>query len=265
MGQEWSKGMKFWLVKLLFTTICFVGFYSVPNLIVIIFNLLYPVFIVGFHCKGCEIERVVWRLKYLKTEEGFAGISLLSIPRSISCALHMLKCEESGQMETVMSREYLVSKAFPWGTLFCQPVQSDTYFLCLHYLYPYYPQKWRELLRENPNQTTRELEIVYTYNSLHICFRNFLISYLSISIPLRGLLGSVLLNPIVWCYVWYYVWHDIWLNIVINKFVLLLSEIIVTWIFRHYHIVHEMHSMWFMWKVTKDINYKFFVNSEFSS
>ena len=34
-----------------------VGFYSVSNLIVIIFNLLYPVFIVGFDCKGCVIER----------------------------------------------------------------------------------------------------------------------------------------------------------------------------------------------------------------
>ena len=79
------------------------------------------------------------------------------------------------------------------------------------------------------------------------------------------LLGLVPLNPIVWCYVWYYVWHYVWLNIVINKFVLLLSEIMVIWIFRHYHIVHEMHSMWFMWKVTEDINYKFFVNSEFSS
>ena len=28
-----------------------------PNLIVILFNLLYPVFIVGFDCKGCVIER----------------------------------------------------------------------------------------------------------------------------------------------------------------------------------------------------------------
>ena len=34
-----------------------VGFYSVPNLIVILFNLLYLVFIVGFNCKGCVIER----------------------------------------------------------------------------------------------------------------------------------------------------------------------------------------------------------------
>ena len=33
------------------------GFYSVPNLIVILFNLLYPVFIVGFVCKDCVIER----------------------------------------------------------------------------------------------------------------------------------------------------------------------------------------------------------------
>ena len=28
-----------------------------PNLIVILFNLLYPVFIVGFDYKGCVIER----------------------------------------------------------------------------------------------------------------------------------------------------------------------------------------------------------------
>ena len=27
------------------------------NLIVILFNLLYPVFIVGLYCKGCVIER----------------------------------------------------------------------------------------------------------------------------------------------------------------------------------------------------------------
>ena len=29
-----------------------------PNLIVILFNLMYPVFYVGFHCKGCVCERV---------------------------------------------------------------------------------------------------------------------------------------------------------------------------------------------------------------
>ena len=131
-----------------------------PNLIVIIFNLLYAVYIVGFHCKGYVIERVVWRLKHLGIEEGFAGILRLSIPRSISCALYVLECEESGQMETTMSREYLAGKAFSRDILFCQPVQSDTHFLCLHYLYPYYPQMKGELLRENPSQTPWELEIV---------------------------------------------------------------------------------------------------------
>ena len=35
----------------------FVDFYSVSNLIVILFNLMYPVFVVGFDCKGCVIER----------------------------------------------------------------------------------------------------------------------------------------------------------------------------------------------------------------
>ena len=35
----------------------FVGFYSVPNLIVILFNLMYPVFVVGSDCKGCVLER----------------------------------------------------------------------------------------------------------------------------------------------------------------------------------------------------------------
>ena len=35
----------------------FFGFYFMPNLIVIIFNLLYPVFIVGFDCKDYVLGR----------------------------------------------------------------------------------------------------------------------------------------------------------------------------------------------------------------
>ena len=53
------------------------------------------------------------------------------------------------------------------------------------------------------------------------------------------LLGYVPLNPIVLYYVW--------LNVVINKIILLLSKIMVIWIFRHYHIAYEMHNMWFIW------------------
>ena len=77
---------------------CFAGFNSVPNLIVILFNLLYPVFIVGFNRKSCVWERVcVWRLKQLKTEE-FLWISheMMHVP----CT--WLEYEELAQMETVV-------------------------------------------------------------------------------------------------------------------------------------------------------------------
>ena len=40
-----------------------------PNLIVIMFNILYPVFIVGFICKGCVCERKCVKTQgKLKTE-----------------------------------------------------------------------------------------------------------------------------------------------------------------------------------------------------
>ena len=67
----------------------FVDFYSVPNLIVIIFNLLYPVFIVGFDCKGCVLERESVKTQAIETRRVLTGSSRLSIPRSEACALHM--------------------------------------------------------------------------------------------------------------------------------------------------------------------------------
>ena len=66
-----------------------VSFYFVPNLIVIIFNLLYPVFIVGFDCKGCVIERECVKTQAIEARKFLAGSSLLSIPQSEACALHM--------------------------------------------------------------------------------------------------------------------------------------------------------------------------------
>ena len=78
---------------------CFVGFNFVPNLIVILFNLLYHVFIVGFNCKGCVIERERECVKTQAIEDRrvFVGSSRLSILQSDSCDLHMLECEESRQ------------------------------------------------------------------------------------------------------------------------------------------------------------------------
>ena len=60
-----------------------------PNLIVILFNFLYPVFIVGFHCKGCVLEKESVKTQAIEARRVLAGISRLSFPRSEACALHM--------------------------------------------------------------------------------------------------------------------------------------------------------------------------------
>ena len=56
----------------------FVGFFSVSNLIVILFNLMYPVFHVGFICKGCVRKRVCEDSRQLKTKAIFASSSRVS-------------------------------------------------------------------------------------------------------------------------------------------------------------------------------------------
>ena len=60
-----------------------------PNLIVILFNLLYAVFIVGFNYKGCVIERECVKTQAIEDWRVFAGISRLSIPGNDACALHI--------------------------------------------------------------------------------------------------------------------------------------------------------------------------------
>ena len=70
---------------------CFVGFNSVSSLIVILFNLLYPVFIVRFNCKGCVIEKEYVKTQAIEDRRVFAGNSQLSIPRNDACALHMTR------------------------------------------------------------------------------------------------------------------------------------------------------------------------------
>ena len=66
-----------------------VSFYSVSNLIVILFNFLYPVFIVGFDCKGCVLERESVKTQAIEARRFLVGSSRLSIPRSEACSLHM--------------------------------------------------------------------------------------------------------------------------------------------------------------------------------
>ena len=82
--KSWSVAVKLW-----FTNMYFVGFYSLPNLIVIIFIPLYPVFIVGFDCKGCVLERESVKTQASEDRRLLAGVSRLSFPRSEACVLHM--------------------------------------------------------------------------------------------------------------------------------------------------------------------------------
>ena len=58
------------------------------NLIVISFNLLYPVFIVGFNCKGCVIERVCVKTHAIEERRIFTDSSRLSIPQNDAYALY---------------------------------------------------------------------------------------------------------------------------------------------------------------------------------
>ena len=60
-----------------------------PNFIVILFNLLYLVFIVGFNCKGCVIKREYVKTQAIKDRRVFTRSSRLSIPRNDAYALHM--------------------------------------------------------------------------------------------------------------------------------------------------------------------------------
>ena len=83
-----------------------------------------------------------------------------------------LEYKESGQMETVVFREYLTGKAFSRDTCktFCS---TNLYYLihtfCTHTIYAHITHNWwGVLLRENPNLKPRELEIIipiylYTY------------------------------------------------------------------------------------------------------
>ena len=60
-----------------------------PNLIVIIFNLVYPISIAGFDCKGYVLERESVKTQASEDRRLLVGVSQLSFPRSEAYALHM--------------------------------------------------------------------------------------------------------------------------------------------------------------------------------
>ena len=71
----------------------FVGFYSVSNLNVILFNLIYPVFVVEIYCKGCVIVRESMKTQAIEARRVFTGILQLSIPRKKAYVLHMTRIQ----------------------------------------------------------------------------------------------------------------------------------------------------------------------------
>ena len=135
---------------------CFVGFNFMPNLIVILFNLMYPVFVVGIYCKGCVIVR-----KSVKTQAIEA--------KSEACALHMtgMRRVSTGWKQLCLAS---ISWVRPSRETFC--FVSLCYLIhtfCTHTIYTHITHKCEGvLLRENPSQTSWELEIIipiylYTY------------------------------------------------------------------------------------------------------
>ena len=54
---------------------CFVGFNFVSNLIVILFNFLYHIFLVGLYCKGSVIEREYVKTQAIEDRRVFVGSS----------------------------------------------------------------------------------------------------------------------------------------------------------------------------------------------
>ena len=101
-----------------------IGFNSMPNLIVFLFNHLYHVFYVRFYCMGCVWESVKTQAP-IEESEDFAGISREAFPRSESHAEHM-----SGMRRVMIAgfREYFAGKAFPRDT------HETFYFAFLEYL-----------------------------------------------------------------------------------------------------------------------------------
>ena len=126
-----------------------------PNLIIIIFNHVYPVFYVRFYCKGCACERV-WRLKILlKTKwiswEDLWEVILWSKPR----VEHM-----TGMWRVMIADfcEWFAGKAKHSILLFCHmcsAISSPILFI------PSLPTYCKECFqRENPRYFPWELEIV---------------------------------------------------------------------------------------------------------
>ena len=160
-----------------------------PNLIVIMFNLMYPVVHVGFHCKSYVWERV-WRLKTKWRVKKFTWVAHEKPSREVKHVLSTwLEYKESWQMVTAGFRGCLAGKAFS------RDICETFYFANLLYLIHPIPNHtiyahithrcWGVLFRKKTLAKTLESErLLYSQFSTQFIVI-FLDSYLSISTFLR--------------------------------------------------------------------------------
>ena len=161
-----------------------------PNLIIILFNLMYPVFYVGLHCKGCVWGRM-WRLKTHWSSKKFSWVAREKPSHEVKNLLNTwLECEESWQMVTAGFHECLVGKAFPRDTreTFCFVNLSYLiHQVFTHTIYTHITHIFRGVLfREKTLAITLESERLSYPQSSTQSIVVFLNSYLSISKSLRG-------------------------------------------------------------------------------
>ena len=161
-----------------------------PNLIVILFNLLYLVFYVGFHCKSYVWERV-WKLKTHWRSKMFSRVAREKPSREVKYVPNIwMECEESWQMVTAGFRNCLTGKAFQQDTCKTFCFANLSYLIHLvstHTIYTHITHILKGVL-------FRKKTLAITLESGRLSYPQFstqsivvfLNSYLSISKSLRG-------------------------------------------------------------------------------
>ena len=161
-----------------------------PNLIVILFNLLYLVFYVGFHYK-CYVWERVWRLKTHWKSKMFLWVAREKPSREMKHVPSIwLECEESWQMVIAGFHKCLVGKAFLWDTCETLCFANLSYLIhqvSTHTIYTHVTHILKGVLfREKTLAITLESERLSFPQSSTQSIVVFLNSYLSISKSLRG-------------------------------------------------------------------------------
>ena len=128
-----------------------------PYLIVILFNLMYLVFCVGFHCMSCVWKRV-WRLKTtLKIKGVFACILLEDFSWSEAmCTTHDWKAKSHDSWFSRVFYGQGLPARYPQNILFCYFGISAPLCLYPHYIYPHYPHIGRNAFRKKTLAITLE-------------------------------------------------------------------------------------------------------------